>query len=201
MLLAAMCQISYAKKEANGWKPLMDGKSFDGWKINESPESWEIEDGVFKAVGERSHIFYVGDDKPFKNFEFKVDVMTTPGSNGGVYFHTKYQNDGWPKAGFEAQVNATHKDPKKTGSVYAVKNVMNTAPHKDNEWFEYTIRVEGKKVTLSIDGKVVTEYVEPAGTKAGKKFDRVVDKGTFAFQAHDPKSIVYFKNARVKRLP
>ncbi len=41
------------------------------------------------CVGERSHLFYEGDGKPFKNFEFECDVMTTPGSNAGIFFHTK----------------------------------------------------------------------------------------------------------------
>jgi hypothetical protein len=78
--------------------------------------------GAFVANGNRCHLFYVGDEHPFKNFHLKVDVMTEPGSNGGIYFHTKYQPSGWPKAGFETQVNNTHSDWKKTGSVYDVAN-------------------------------------------------------------------------------
>ncbi|HUQ68796.1 MAG TPA: DUF1080 domain-containing protein, partial [Planctomycetaceae bacterium] len=74
-----------------GFTNLFDGKSYEGWKINESPESWSIKDGAFVAKGGRSHLFYVGDDKPFVNFELRVDVMTEPNSNGGIYFHTKFQ--------------------------------------------------------------------------------------------------------------
>ncbi len=56
------------------WVALTDGKSFDGWKINENESSWKFEDGAFVAQGDRSHLFYVGDDKPFTNFEFKAKV-------------------------------------------------------------------------------------------------------------------------------
>lgn len=188
-------------KVEEGFVSLFDGKSFNGWKINENKESWKIEDGAFVCIGQRSHLFYEGDLAPFKNFELKVDVMTTPGSNGGIYFHTKFQETGWPKYGFEAQVNNTHGDPRKTGSIYAVKDVMNVAPAKDNVWFTEEVIVRGKHIVVKVDGKTVVDYTEPEGQKAGEDFTRVVDQGTFAFQAHDPKSKVYFKNIRVKKLP
>ncbi len=188
-----------SKKDEEGFVSLFNGKDFTGWKINENEKAWSIEDGAIKANGNRSHLFYVGDDKPFKNFELRLQVMTKPSANGGVYFHTKYQESGWPKYGFEAQVNQTQSDPIKTGSLYQVKN--NTeAPAKDNEWFDYTIRVEGKRVTTSVNGKTIVDYTEPEGKEAGKDFTRVLDQGTFAFQAHDPGSTVLIKNIRVKRL-
>lgn len=190
--------VSAAESE---WKSLMDGKSFDGWKISENPESWSIEDGAFVAKGERSHLFYVGEDKPFKNFEFKAKVKTDKTSNGGIYFHTKFQETGWPKYGFEAQVNNTHGDPKKTGGIYSVKDVMNNSPAKDGEWFDYYIKVDGDHVVIKINGEVTADYTEPEGTKPGKDFTRVLDKGTFALQAHDPGSTVWFKDIEVKRLP
>src|SRR5688572_14308332 len=91
-----------------GFKSLMDGKTFTGWKMaEENTNTWTIQDGAFVAKGNRCHLFYVGDDQPFKNFHLKVEVMTEPNSNGGIYFHTKYQAKDWPKAGFECQVNNT----------------------------------------------------------------------------------------------
>src|SRR5690242_11251744 len=118
VVLIAPCAIRAADSEA-GFVQLFDGKTFNGWQIAEpEKKSWRIEDGVIIANGEPSHLFYVGDDKPFKDFEFKVDVMTEPGSNGGIYFHTKFQEKSWPKAGFECQVNVSHTDYKKTGSIY-----------------------------------------------------------------------------------
>ena len=188
-----------ADKDSDGFVSITDGKGFDGWKINENKDSWSFEDGAFKAKGERSHLFFVGDEKPFVNFELKVDCKTSEGSNGGIYFHTQYQETGWPKYGFETQVNNTHKDPIKTGSLYAVKNVSVSAAQDDKWWTQHII-VKGKTVTVKIDGKPVMEYTEPEGQVAGKDFTRVFDKGTFALQAHDPKSVVYFKNIKVKRL-
>ena len=179
---------------------LFDGKSLDGWKINENPKSWTIEDGCIVCQGERSHIFYVGDKIPFKNFHFKADVKTTPNSNAGIYFHTAFQEDGWPKQGFECQVNNSYKsDPKRTSSLYSVKDVLEPAA-KDNEWYTQEIIVQGKQITLKVNGKTLVEYTEPKDQEAGRDFERKLGEGTFALQAHDPGSKVYFKNLMVKRL-
>ena len=184
-----------------GFTSIWDGKSFDGWKIStENPDSWNIEDGTIVTRGPRAHLFYDGDLGPFKNFELKVDVMVENGANGGIYFHTKYQESGWPTAGFETQVNVSHKDWKKTGSVYGVASIGFT-PAQDKVWWTQHIIVEGKKVVVKINDITVVEYVEAEGAVASEKFDRILGKGTFALQCHDPDSVVRYKNIRVKKLP
>ncbi len=183
-----------------GFIALWDGKSFENWKINENSDSWKIEDGVIVCRGDRSHLFYMGEHAPFVNFHFKADVMTKPGSNSGIYFHTRFQESGWPIGGYEAQVNNSQGDPRKTGSLYAVDDVMNDAPAKDNEWFTEEIIVRGKNIQILVDGKKVVDYTEPADKKAGKDFERLLGKGTFALQAHDPESEVHYRNLRVKKL-
>jgi hypothetical protein len=183
------------------WIPLFDGKSLTGWKANEHQESWTVQDGNLVCFGERSHLFYEGDGKPFKNFHFKAEVMTTPGSNSGIYFHTKYQAEGWPKYGYECQVNISQRDPKKSSGLYSVKDVSDP-PVKDNEWYTQEIIVEGKKVTLKLNGKTMVEYTEPDDKPAfSDSFERRLGEGTFALQAHDPASKAYFRNLSVKRLP
>jgi hypothetical protein len=184
----------------SGFVSIFDGKTFNGWKpAVENSNTFRIEDGAFVTRGPRCHLYYVGADKPFKNFELKVDVMTETNANGGIYFHTKYQPEGWPKYGFESQVNTTHADPQKTGGLYDVVKV-NPAPSQDNKWWTQDIIVKGNHITVKIDGKTVVDYTEPAGKQPGSDFTRKIDEGTFALQAHDPKSVVRYKNIRVKRL-
>ena len=202
--LVATADVAPAKGEAKaeeGFKQLFDGKSLDGWKVTtENPQTFSVKDGAIVAAGPRAHLFYAGDDKPFKDFELRVDCMTEPGANGGIYFHTKYQEKDWPRQGFECQVNQTFKgDPKRSGSLYGVVDVKETYV-KDNEWYTETIIVKGDKVTIKINDKVVVDYTEPPGTKPGNPFTRKIDQGTFALQAHDPKSVIHYKNIRVKRL-
>ena len=185
----------------DGWVTIFDGTSMDGWKASENKDSWKLEDGAFVCHGPRSHLFYVGDDKPFKNFELKADVMTTPGSNAGIYVHTQYQEEGWPKFGHEIQVNISHGDPIKTGSIYGVVSVE--PPAKDNEYWTQHIIVQGQHITVKINDKIVVDYNERKGEPPfSDVFERRLNAGgTFALQAHDPKSVVSFKNIRVKRLP
>ncbi len=183
-----------------GFTPLFDGKTMNGWKLaEESPGTWKIEDGALVAHGNRCHAFYVGDQAPFKDFDLKVEVMTEPGSNGGIYFHTKYQATDWPRAGFECQVNNTHSDWIKTGSLYGLVNIARS-PAQDNKWWTQEIIVKGNSVTVLVDGQRVFEYNEPPGVQPGKPFERKLGEGTFALQGHDPKSVVRYRNIRVKKL-
>lgn len=182
-----------AEEAEEGWITLFNGENLDGWEISENSESWSVENGAIKAHGDRSHLFYQG--REFDNFIFRADVMTTPGSNGGIYFHTQNQGEGWPADGHEIQVNVSHTDPVKTGSVYGVVKLYET-PAKDNEWWTQEIRVRRKNVVVRINDKVVVDYTEPQCVEEPRR----IDKGKFALQAHDPKSVVYFKNIKVKPL-
>lgn len=205
MLYMAIAATSFGQNKTDGWKTIFDGKSFDGWKKTENMNSWKIVDSNLQCVGERSHLFYVGEDKPFENFEFECEARTQPGSNAGIYFHTRLQEEGWPKYGYECQVNITHKDPKKTGSLYGTVNVGAEDLEgvvKDNEWYKTYIKVEGKHIIIKVNDKVTVDYTEDDQQKPfSKDFERRLGKGTFALQAHDPKSVVAFRNIKVRRLP
>ena len=191
---------SYSKLTQSDWISLFDGKSLDGWKASENPDTFSVVDGMIVVDGPRAHLFYVGDvnDHTFKNFEFKADVKTTPGSNSGMYFHTEYQEDGWPSKGYEVQVNNSHTDWRRTASLYGVDDVRN-APADDNEWFTQHITVQDSLITIRVDDQIITEYVNVK--ELSNDFPRRLDKGTFALQGHDPESKVYYKNIMVKVLP
>ena len=127
--------------------------------------------------------------------------MTYPGANSGIYFHTQYQESSWPEKGFEVQVNNSHTDWRRTGSLYAVQDVKEVFV-KDNEWFTEYFKVEGKHVIVKLNDKTVVDYTEPADVKRDAGMEgRVLSGGTFALQGHDPNSKVYFKNIMVKPLP
>jgi Domain of Unknown Function (DUF1080). len=89
-LAALFVTIPSLTAEERGFTSLFNGKNLEGWKASENVDSWSVKDGMLVCAGPRSHLFYET-KKPFKNFELKVDVMTTPGSNAGIYFHTKFQ--------------------------------------------------------------------------------------------------------------
>jgi hypothetical protein len=196
VLAAGLCPLSLASataadKNEEGFVSLFNGKDLSGWRISEDGK-WRVEEGKIVANGARSHLFTI---QEFKNFEFKAEVMTTPGSNSGIYFHTEYLPTGWPVKGYESQVNVTHRDTVKTGSLYGVVKLYKT-PARDNEWWTHHIIVRGNDITVKINGETVIHYVEPEGVTSPIR----ISQGSFALQAHDPKSVVYYKNLRVKEL-
>jgi len=187
----------------DGWTSLFNGKDLTGWKVNEHQSTFSVQDGAIVAHGPRSHCFYVGDfhDHNFKDFELTVDVMTKPNSNGGIYIQTEYQDQGWPQKGFEIQVNNTfNTDPRKTASIYEVKD-NNDKVAEDNKWFTEDIVVKGNTITTKVDGRLIEEWTQPADWQGTKDFaGRRIGSGTIALQGHDPGSTVYYKNIRIKLL-
>ena len=129
--------------EDGSWQRIFDGKTLKGWQASEKPENWTIEDGAIVGRGSRSHLFYVAEE--YKDFEFKVDVLTQPKTNSGIFFHSKFQKGGWPKHGYESQVNVSHRDPVKTGSLWGVVKLLET-PVKDGTWWTQHIIVKGKDI-------------------------------------------------------
>ncbi|CAN1577904.1 Domain of unknown function DUF1080 [Spirosomataceae bacterium] len=200
-ILAVLLTVSMgflAKKPK--WVSLFDGKTLNGWKVGENASSFKVEDGAIVVNGPVGHLFYDGKvgNHDFKNFEFKAQVMTTPGSNSGLYFHTAYQEKSWPSKGFEVQVNNSHTDWKRTASLYNIQDIKETFV-ADNVWYTETIIVQGKRIITKINDKVVVDYTEPDNIDKSK--GRKLSSGTFAIQAHDPKSKVYVKDIMVKILP
>jgi len=199
LLVCAAFGCAAQAQGGDGWISLFNGQNLDGWKASENQGTFTAKDGELIVHGDRSHLFYVGpvNRATFKNFEFKAQVKTTQGANSGIYFHTAYQETDWPRKGFECQVNTSHSDPKKTGGLYGIVDVMNDAPSKDGEWFDYYIKVEGKHVLIQIDGKTTVDWTQPDDWRQS---GRRIDTGTIAIQGHDPKSLVYYRNIMVRPL-
>ena len=141
----ACCKEGECCEKCAKWISLFDGKSLGDWKPNERPEGWSIDNGCIVCQGKRSHLFYMGDDNDFEDFHFRAEVKTDPNSNSGIYFHTKWQDGGWPKHGYESQVNVSHGDPVKSGSLYNTvkifKDDIEKAGLKDNTWWTQEIIV------------------------------------------------------------
>ena len=207
---AASCATSSADDK---WQPLFNGKDLTGWHANVLPDSFSVEEGAIKAHCRdpklKSHLFFKGDRKEgyvrFKNFELEATVRAETGSNSGIFFHT----DETPRDekqhlrnGYEVQINSKAKEKRKTGSLYAIVDLAKT-PVDDTKWFKIRIKVEDKRITVHINDKQVIDYTEPANPDRPKnRKGRLLNPkgGAIALQAHDPDSIVYFKDIRIRRL-
>ncbi|MEZ6056447.1 MAG: sulfatase-like hydrolase/transferase [Planctomycetaceae bacterium] len=210
-----------------GWKVAGNPKSFDvvngniqatalvdhskpnNTKANDSRGGGPQPDA--KGQGDKpvdmAHLYYVGpdgepgtEDDDFTNFELSFEALTTPGSNGGVYFHTSWQPTGFPNDGHEVQVNQSHSNKTRTGSLFGVVNVAETTA-LDNNFVQQLVTVRGRQVTISVNGKQTVNYTEPADFQHPVYTGRNIDHGTFCLQAHDPQSTTFYRQIWVRKLP
>ena len=203
------CPAIASATEGAEWISLFDGKTLAGWKAGGSSETFSARDGMIVANGPRSHLFYTGpvEGHDFTNFELKMEIKTMPKANSGIYFHTEYQQAGFPAKGYEVQINNTHpgsedyRELRKTGSLYGVRDVFVSCA-KDEAWFTVHIIVEGRWIRVSLDGRLLVDYIEPDDpVRAGPSAGKTLSHGTFALQGFGEGSVVAFRNIRVKPLP
>lgn len=206
LLLCLGCQSLHKGSE---YQDLFNGVDLTGWRATFGEDSFSVIDGILKvnSTGRGPHLLYVGKSgkKRFKDFELVVVSRANPGSNSGIYFHTDgtfIHKQGWLHTGYEAQLNCTIKEKKKTGSLYGIQNVYES-PVNELDWFEMKIRVEGKHIQIWVDGTKTADYHEPENPQRPKNMiARVLNpKGGFiALQAHDPNSTWFFKSIKIKEL-
>lgn len=195
VLALSACTAGGATLESgDGWMPLFDGRTLDGWRASENPGTFQVENGAIVVRGPRAHLFYEGPvlDADFGDFEFRAEVLTRPGSNSGIYIRTAFQPSDWPAQGYEVQVNNSHTDWRRTGSLYGVQDVRESEP--DDEWFTVRVQVRGRRVQAWVNDRQTVDYSEPEGEPTR------LTGGTIALQGHDPQSEVHYRNIAVRPL-
>ena len=188
----------------SGFTSLFNGRDLTGWKASANPDSFRVERGaiVANAVGHASHLYYDGPvgNHAFREFELRLDVLARYRSNGGVYVMTEFQPQGFPGKGFEIQVNNSHSDRIRTGSLYHVVDLSNV-PGKDDEWMPMEIKGQANTITITVKGQEVVRWTQPADWQSNYDTpSRKIAPGTVAFQSHDLYSVTAYANVRVRLL-
>jgi hypothetical protein len=170
------------------WVSLFDGKTLGEWTTADGTTgNWKVVDGEIFGSGPASHLFSPRGD--YKNFKYRAEVKIADKANSGMYFRTKKEK-GFP-SGYEAQVNSTHRDPVKTGSLYNHKKVLEMLVPPDT-WFTQEIEAVGNHIIIKVNGKTTVDYVDEKNSHK---------EGHFAFQQHDPGSKVWIRKVEVMELP
>jgi hypothetical protein len=178
------------------WTLLFDGRALEGWeKVGNDQSVWEVKDGAINGSGPASML--VCTKGPYKNFRYRADIKINDGGNSGLYFRTTRKPSF--SDGYEAQIDSTHRDPIRTGSLYGLCHVYQQHVKPDT-WFTYELEVRddvwrGRQMTrikVTIDGNELYEYLDFAPAFKG---------GYFAFQQHDPGSKVSIRKVEVLPLP
>jgi hypothetical protein len=179
---------------------LFNGKDLTGWKTHPEDQAiWEVVDGCITANGPAGHLFSAHDD--YRDFIYRIEAKINEGGNSGQYFRAKFQK-AFPLF-YEAQINVSHSDPIKTGSLYPFFNpkltaeqkekiIVRKAPHKANEWFTQEVTAVGNHITIKVNGQTTVDFVDDA---------KVSMQGHFAIQHHDPTCKILVRKVEVKELP
>ncbi len=171
-----------------GWTQIFNGKDLTGWKVYpDGTGEWKVEDGILIGSGKASHLFSDRDD--YENFRYRVEACINDHGNSGQYFRTEF-GPGFPK-GYEAQINSTHRDPVRTGSLYHFVEVKEMLV-KPDEWFTQEVIAVGNHIIIKVNGKTTCDFVDEKRTHM---------KGHMALQQHDPGTVVKFRKIEVKELP
>ncbi|MEC7408114.1 MAG: DUF1080 domain-containing protein [Planctomycetota bacterium] len=177
------------------WVSLFDGKTLSQWeKVGAEDSHWKVVDGAITGTGNPSMLVCTAG--PYKNFRYRAEVKINDGGNSGLYFRTT-RRPGFLD-GYEAQIDSTHTDPIRTGSLYGFCHVYPQLVKPDT-WFTYEIEVrddvwrgrEMTRIKITVDGKELYEYMD---------FAKTYPAGHFAFQQHDPGSIVQIRDIQVMPL-
>jgi hypothetical protein len=176
------------KDDGKGWVQLFNGKDLTGWKTHPKDKAmWEVKDGILIGSGPAGHLFSERGD--YENFQYRIEAMINDKGNSGQYFRTQF-GPSFPK-GYEAQINSTHRDPQRTGSLYNFAKITEQL-HKPDEWFTQEVIAVGNHIVIKVNGKTVVDFVDKNNTYM---------KGHFALQQHDPGTVVKFRKIEVKELP
>lgn len=193
LFLAIACVAIQSQAAEPEFVPLFDGKTLDNWEMVSSREGshWEVKDGEIRGSGAASML--VCTKGPFKNFRYRAEIKINDGGNSGLYFRTTRKSTF--SDGYEAQIDSTHKDPIRTGSLYGFCHVYKRLVEPDT-WFTYEVQCRddvwrGRNVTkikITVNGDELYEYFD---------FAQTWKDGYFAFQHHDPGSLVAIRKVEV----
>jgi hypothetical protein len=191
LMMAAVCVALCADQPGpvagkDGWISMFNGKSLDGWKAGDNPESWKVVDGAITGDGERSHLFWM--ERECDNCEFLAEIKLNHSGNSGMYTRAAF-GPGFPK-GYESQVENTSPDPQKTGSLYGMSKVLDQLVQDDTWWTQQVI-VHGNHIVIAVNDKIVTDYVDAKNTYT---------KGYLALQQHNKGSVVQYRNLMMRPL-
>ncbi|GGQ84551.1 ThuA domain-containing protein [Streptomyces asoensis] len=189
----------------NGYRPLFDGTTLDGWR-QAGPGSFTLsDDGTLTSSGGMGLLWYAG--RSFGAYSLKLDWRTTAGGpgdpgddNSGVFVGFPPSDDPWSAVdhGYEIQIDTTDVPEKTTGAVYGFRSAdldeRDRALNPPGEWNTYEIRVEGERLRVWLNGVKINDFTntDPA---------RSLRDGHLGLQNHGADDQVSFRHLRIKELP
>lgn len=183
-----------------GFVPLFDGKTLEGWKGDLS--FWRVEDGqiVGGSLDKKvPHNQFLRTEKEFEDFELRLEFkLLGEGANAGVQFRTQEIPGHYEVIGYQADLGdgwwgCLYDESRRRRVLAGPPPQERGKPVRKGEWNEYRIRCVGPRIQLWINGVQTVDYTEPDPS--------IPRKGIIALQAHGgAKMEVRYRNIRIKPL-
>jgi hypothetical protein len=149
---------------------LFNGKDFTGWE-GDTVKTWRIEDGAIVAGSLETTVprnEFLCTTKTYGDFELKVKfkLIGDPAkANAGIQFRTKRIPNHHEVSGYQADVGQKYwgalYDESRRKKVLAQPDAATLKDAvKPDDWNEYTIRCEGPRIRLWLNGKLTVDYTE-----------------------------------------
>jgi len=201
LLMMAFAGVAQSSETENGFRPLFDGVSLNGWQTT---GNWLVaEDGTIRLEprpgesGWKRFDAYLCTTGRYENFVLDLEFKIEKEGNSGVFVHVGDGNDP-VKTGFEVQILDTYGKARPTA--HDCGGIVNTqAPVKNmakpaGQWNRYTITCNGNHMRVVFNGEEVIDLDVPESVMKDH-----AAKGYIAFQ--DEAKPVWYRNVRIKQLP
>ncbi|MCI0456418.1 MAG: DUF1080 domain-containing protein [Gemmataceae bacterium] len=195
------------REKTDGFVPLFNGKDLTSWKqYAGKPGTWVVEDGLIVCTGRGGG--WLGSQRDHANFELRLEYRLKAGGNSGIYIRAPEEGH-ISRVGMEIQLldddhprYAKLNNYQYTGAIYHVVGPSKRATKAGGEWNALTIRAEGRRVVVAVNGQQVVDAdldqyrKDPAVAKEHPGLARTT--GKIGLQSHTDR--VEFRRLRIKDL-
>ncbi|MBC20073.1 MAG: hypothetical protein CMJ74_07410 [Planctomycetaceae bacterium] len=162
--------ISAAEQQDNGWVPLFDGTTLNGWEQKNGTAHYRIEDGaIVGKTTDGSPNSFLCTTKDYADFELEFEVKCDPRLNSGVQIRSKSKSDSGRVNGPQIEIAATESGGL-SGYVYGEATGRGwLTPEQDRDrhshfdddsWNRYRVVVRGPQIETWINGNKITTLVD-----------------------------------------
>ncbi|OHB73973.1 MAG: hypothetical protein A2V70_01690 [Planctomycetes bacterium RBG_13_63_9] len=200
VLVAGPVLAAEKSAEEAGFRPLFDGKTFDGWEGN--LKVFRIEDGSIVGGSLKERVTrneFLCTKKPYADFELRLKFkLLGEGANAGAQLRSQRIPDHHEMIGYQADMGdgwwGCLYDESRRGKILAgPPQEKRDKVIKKGDWNEYVIHCQGRRIRLSINGQRTVDYTEPD--------ESIPQTGLIGLQIHGgPPSEAWYKDIRIKEL-
>ncbi|MEZ6058259.1 MAG: DUF1080 domain-containing protein [Planctomycetaceae bacterium] len=205
LLLVGLAQGAIAEEAEQGFTPIFDGKTLEGWTGAEA--NYIVKDGEIQSLPKKGGNLYT--TKDYADFILRFEFLLTPGANNGIGIRVPNGKHA-STDGMEIQIldDSAKKHQKvkpyqRHGSIYGFFPAKTGSLKPVGEWNSQEIRCIGRQVTVIVNGETIVdanldELAEKGPADEFKRPGINSKTGRLCFCGHGAE--VHFRNLRIQEI-